>query len=389
MSTCSPYLYKHFLVADSALQSELHTPTQLLEFNDCILILMYRICEPVATFLGYYVFMLIYYILQVLIEPQQHSAPKKSWQQLFTRSSAVPPPSNSNVISRPNGKPQAEVQSPPLAHSPSAQRYDNPINFGLPSPFTLSNLPYTSANSSSAGPTLPSESMFSRTGEACEFLPEESDIFEDPCYVPDPVSLLGPVSESLDNFQLDLGFVTDMGLEKPRSLKNISASSEVSRPSPIESPMSRLRVSDERHSSSFLFPSIPNNQEMMHNMRNNDLINANENGTWQMWNSSPLGHDILHSVPQKTMASLFKNDDQVPPQKGIIGNCQNGGKFNTSVPGTTDDPWLPKALFGPIENHLSKHHQGVATQNEMIYGNLSGSAASRPFELPPVNPWAK
>ncbi|XAR68729.1 hypothetical protein NMG60_11000083 [Bertholletia excelsa] len=62
----------------------------------------------------------------VLVEPQPTAAPKKSWQQLFTRSSAVSPATNINVISRPNGKSQAEVQSPPF--NGSGQSYDNPIN---------------------------------------------------------------------------------------------------------------------------------------------------------------------------------------------------------------------------------------------------------------------
>ena len=33
----------------------------------------------------------------------------------------------------------------------------------------------------------------------------KTDTFEDPSYVPDPVSLLGPISESLDTFLLVLG----------------------------------------------------------------------------------------------------------------------------------------------------------------------------------------
>jgi flagellar biosynthesis GTPase FlhF len=334
----------------------------------------------------------------VLIESQPNSAPKKSWQQLFIRSSSVPPSSTSNVISRP----KTEIHSPPLPESPSAQKYENPINFGLPSPFTLSSFPYTSSTSTNTTPILPPESMYPRKTEACEFLPEESDIFEDPCYVPDPVSLLGPVSESLDNFQLDLGFVTDMGLVKPRGLKNVSASPEVSRPSPIESPMSRFRVSEERqHSNSYLFPNSSNinnnnhNSQEIHNMRMND---SNEKGAWQMWNSSPLGQDIIHSVPQKSMASLFKNDEQVSigthsPQKGIIGSCQNGGKYHSGVvPCNTDESWLPKNLFGPIENHhSSKHNQsgGGVMKSDMIYGSMNGSASNHVFELSPINPWAK
>ncbi|KAA8517517.1 hypothetical protein F0562_017853 [Nyssa sinensis] len=333
----------------------------------------------------------------VLVEPQPTTIPKKSWQQLFTRSSDVSPPSNSNIISRPNGKCQAEIQSPPFPdHSSSTQSYDNPINFGLPSPFTLPTFPSVSMRSS-AVPSLASEAMFSRIGE-------------------------GP--QSLDNFQLDLGtgFVSDIGLEKPRALKNTSASSEVNRPSPIESPMSRLRVPDERHSSSNQFPSTPRAQNK-HILPMEDLSSSpNEKGMWQMWNTSPLGpdglglvvssgswllppeldrlkkEDVVHPTAQQTMASLFSKDDKVlsgthSSQNVFHGNCQNGGTFGTSVPHSGDDPWLPKTLFGSMpgsENHFSLNPpEETSHQNEMMYGSPSGSATNHPFELTLANCWAK
>ncbi|CAK9153761.1 unnamed protein product [Ilex paraguariensis] len=356
----------------------------------------------------------------VLIKPQMCTAPKKSWHQLFTRSSTVTQPASSNVISRPNGKLQADVQSPPFpGHPPLTQAYDSPLNFGLSSPLILSSFPYGSTSNVSSLP-LASESMSPRIGETThQFLPEESEIFEDPCYVPDPVSLLGPVSESLNNFQLDLGFVPDTGLEKPHALKNIPASSEVKRPSPIESPMSRLRVPEERHSSSFLFPSTSKAQ-YMHNLPMGDSQNANEKGVWQMWNSSPLGQDALglvdglaswilppemnrlnkedtvHPIPQKTMASLFKNDDHVlcgthsPKQVGIDTN-PNGGIFS-NVPNPTGDTWLPKSSLGLMsgsETHFSLSPQEETAQNEMIYGSPNGSATNCPFELSPSDSWAR
>ncbi|PSS34753.1 hypothetical protein CEY00_Acc01861 [Actinidia chinensis var. chinensis] len=360
----------------------------------------------------------------VFIEPQPLIAPKKSWQQLFTRSSAVPPATNSNVISRPNGKSVAEVQNPPFASpSSSGQSYDNPINFGLPSPFTLPTFPSIATTSSTIFP-LTSEAMFPCIREAHrDYLPEESDIFEDPCYVPDPVSLLGPVSESLDNFQLDLGvgFATDMGLEKPRPLKNISAAA-VNRPLPIESPISRIRVSDERHNSN-RFPSTPLAHDILTSPR--DSSNSGiENGTWQMWNTSPLGQDgiglvggpaswllppepkklnkddMVHPMSQKTMASLFTKDNQGlsgtnSPLKVFLGNCQNGGGFATSVPGSIDgsidDPWLPKTLFGQMpgsEGHFAFNPQEDTSQNEMMHGSPRSSATNHPFEFSPSNCWA-
>lgn len=370
--------------------------------------------------------------MQGLIESQPLPAPKKSWQQLFTRSSTVAPSTNTNVISRPNGKSQAEVQNPAFSGlSSSVQSYDNPISFGLPSPFTLPTFP-SIATTSSTVPPLTSEAMFPRIREAPrDYLPEDADIFEDPCYVPDPVSLLGPVSESLDNFQLDLGsgFATDMRLEKPRPLKNISAAAEVNRPSPIESPMSRIRVSDGRHSNSSRFSSPPKAQDVVTSPLN-DLNTATDNRTWQMWSSSPLGQDgiglvsgpgswlvspelnkstrddIVHPMAQKTMASLFTRDDQThagthSPQKVFLGNSQNGGflgtsqnvgTFHTSALGSTDDPWSSSTLFGPMpgaDSHISINPSQEASQKEMMYGSPNSSATNGPFEFSPADCWAK
>ncbi|KAL6998769.1 hypothetical protein U1Q18_043545 [Sarracenia purpurea var. burkii] len=365
----------------------------------------------------------------VLIEPQPTAVPKKSWQQLFTRSSTIPPATNSNVISRPNGKSQAGAQNPPFAgHSSSGPLYDNPINFGLPSPFTLPTFPSISSSSKTV-PPLTSEAMFPRIGEAPrDSLPEESDIFEDPCYdpcydlhTPDPVFLLGPVTESLNNFQLNIGsgFTEDMGLDKPHALKKISTG-EVNRPSPIESPMSRVRISDERSSNSNLFPSTPKAHDRPTSPMD-DSSSANGNGTYQMWSTSPLGQDgiglvgspaswllppelnrsnvddLLHPMSQKTMASLFTKDDQtlsrsVSPRKVFLGNYQNGGTLATSVPGPTPDPWLPKSLFGPMpgsEGHFSFNPLEEISRNEMMYGSPTSSATNHPCDVSPANCWAK
>ncbi|XVF29689.1 hypothetical protein REPUB_Repub15cG0143700 [Reevesia pubescens] len=355
----------------------------------------------------------------VLSEPQPRAAPKKSWQQLFTRSPSVPPVSNANVISRPNSKIQAEAQSPPLpGHSSTIQTFDNPINFGLPSPF-ISTYP-NGAPSSSLGFSPAIEPIFPRAAEGLhELIPEEPELFEDPCYVPDPVSLLGPVSESLDNFQLDLGagFGMNMGMERPRALKNISASAEINKLSPIESPLSRLRYADERRNNSNRFLTNPKAQDL-HTFPVNDT-NANERGTWQMWNSSPLGQDglglvggpaswllplehnrsnkedFVHPSTQKTMASLFTKDDPIhagmqSPQKVFLGNGQNGGIFSPVTGPSDHDPWLQNAFFPPLSG--SDNHFPIKSQeemSEMSYGSPSGSACTRPFELSPVNCWPK
>ncbi|KAL2557827.1 hypothetical protein Fot_02566 [Forsythia ovata] len=289
----------------------------------------------------------------VVTEPQPCPGPKKSWQQLFARSSAVSAPSNSNVIA-----------------------------------------------------------IFPRIEEPDQRLPEESEIFEDPCYVPDPVSLLGPVSESLDNFELDLGFVTDTVLEAPCAVKTTPAPSEVTKPSPIQSPLSRSRVSEERHGSSFFPPIAPKAQD------NSNY--ANDSGTWQMWNSSPLGQaglglvggpvswllppelsrpmeDIMRPVPQKTMASLFKNDGQIhagthSSQNVFLGNSQNAGTFDCSVPSIVDGPWLPETIFRPTsgsENQILLNPREKADRNGIIYGSSGDCAANQQFDLSTANFWAK
>ncbi|XP_058208439.1 uncharacterized protein LOC131321579 [Rhododendron vialii] len=355
----------------------------------------------------------------VIIEPEPPSVPKKSWHQLFSRSSAVPQPTNSNVISRPNGKSQAQVQSPPLAgHSFPAQSFANPIEFGLPSPFALPTFPSVSTSSGFV-PSLTPKAMFPCLGEGRrDFLRDESEIFGEPCYVPDPLSLLGPVSESLNNFQLDLctGFATDMGLQNPSALKNISASAECNRPSPIESPMSRIRAFDERNSFSNQYASTTNAQNM-HPSPIGGLSNANEQGTWQMWSTSPLGQDglglvggsaswllspdpnrtnkedLVHPTPHKTMASLFAKDGQAltstrSPQNVFLGNCQNGGTFVASVPDATLDPWLPQTLVGPVpgmEGHFPHNSPEEASQNDMIYGSPRAFTTNHQAALSPAN----
>lgn len=349
-------------------------------------------------------------------ESQPGTTPKKSWQQLFTRSSSVPASSSVNVISRPNAKSQTEVQSPMLSGQPSSiQSFDNPINFGLPSPFTISSFP-KGVTSSSLGFSPAVEPLFPRIGEGHhEPIHEEPELFEDPCYVPDPVSLLGPVSESLDNFQLDMGagFVTDMGLERPRTSQNLSAASDLNKPSPIESPLSR-----EKHNNSNRFPSTPKAQDR-HSPPLDDAT-ANDKGTWQMWNSCPLGQeglglaggsaswllppelnrsnkdDLMH--PSSHM-SLFSTEEQVVPgshsprhQSIFLGNGHNGGTFSPVTGSSDHDPWLQKAFFPPLsttETHFPLKPPEETTKNEMFFGSPSRSTTNHPFELSPGNGWSK
>lgn len=353
----------------------------------------------------------------VTSDTQSKTAPK-SWQQLFTRSPAAPVPTHPNVISRPSVKPQAEVQIslPPCSVS-SAPLYDNPIN--LPSPFILppfSSMPV--ANSCS----LPAvkDPIFPGVAEMPhDMLPEEPELFEDPCYEPDPVSLLGPVSESLDNFQLDRGtsYKSD---EMGKSCPLVSVSTpEVSRPLPIESPMSRLRVADERQNNTSHFSNNHKGADM-YSLPAADVNNISDKGTWHMWNSSPLGpdglslvgsaaswiaplersrlnsEDMVHHSPQKTMVSLFTKESHVAsgthsPQKALLGNARNSSPFGSCIPTPNDqDPWLQKAFLSPLSNGES--HIPISPTGEsqkVLYGSASRSAANHAFDPSTASCWSK
>ncbi|KAJ6407674.1 hypothetical protein OIU84_011044 [Salix udensis] len=353
-----------------------------------------------------------------VLSETQSSQPKKTWQQLFTRSSPAPSSSNANVICRPNSK-QAEVQ----AQSSPMQSFDNPINFGLPSPFPVSAFPNVYCNTS-LGFLPPNEPIFPHSVEGSyDFIPEEPELFEDPCYIPDPISLLGPVSESLDNFQLDLGtgFAPDMGLgsERPYAINNVSASPEVNKPSPIESPLSRLRTADEKNNSSNWFRTNPAAQDF-NTLPLND-IHGNEKGTWQMWNSSPLGQDglglvggpgswllppdrnistkedIIPPPSLKAMPLLFTKDDQIlsrtrSPQKVFLGNGQNGGVFSPVIGSSENEPWLQNAFFPPLSGSTSQFSlksQEECTRNEVIYRSPTGAATDNAFGSSPVHSCSK
>ncbi|XP_059296716.1 stress response protein NST1-like isoform X2 [Lycium ferocissimum] len=309
----------------------------------------------------------------VLIESQPCTAPKKSWQQLFTHSTAVYRPT-SNVISRPSVKPQAEVQTPPYPRQPpSTQSFDNPISFGLPSPFPLSNFALGSTSNITTLP-LSSEPLFPLVGDGA-------------------------------------------GLDKPCPVKHGNTSSEVTRPSPIECPISRLCVPEERHAESFLFPRTPKSQDVRTVPPMNVSSNADDTGTWQMWNSFPLGQDglsligtpanwlsnpepnrsnmeeIIPSAPPKTMASLFKNDDPVlsvshSPQTVYAGNCQNSAALGANLPSSAENGFQ-KALFGTYSRGESQFSLNPENAAHSDYNSPNAPVTSYPFELSPPDSWAK
>ncbi|KAG7565308.1 hypothetical protein ISN44_As10g020140 [Arabidopsis suecica] len=317
----------------------------------------------------------------VVSEPTRE--PRKSWHQLFARSTPVPVSSNVNTISRPSTNPQPIVQSSQVTSQVSSIRtFDNPISFGLPSPFTI---PVYSSGSttSSLGFSPPTEIVFHQPGE--------DERFEDPCYVPDPISLLGPVSESLD--LRAAGYETCIRQVKYHAMKNTPC--EANKPSPIESPLSRSRAADEKQ--------------------------AND-GSWQMW-KSPLGQNSLglvggsanwiipsetsrsneeiamHHVPQHRTESLFSKEDcqlhqcAYSQRKDCLEHDQRSGVFSPISGPTTTDPWSQKMFFPALSGIESPF--SFTTQTESILNNVAayrsptGSAPDNPFEHPSPNHWLK
>lgn len=200
-----------------------------------------------------------------------------------------------------------------------------------------------------------------------------------------------------------------MEVEKHHCLKNISACTEVNKPSPIESPLSR-----EKHSSSNRFPTTPKAHEG-HAFPSEDAT-AIEKGSWQMWNTSPLGQeglglvgcpggwllpsqrnptnkdDLMQPPCQKPMASIFTKDDSIissshSAQNVFLPNGQSGGTFSPITGSSDYDPWLQNTFFPPLAGSL-KAQDGVG-QSERIYGSTCGSIPVHVREGSSVNNLSK
>ncbi|XP_010922706.1 uncharacterized protein [Elaeis guineensis] len=355
---------------------------------------------------------------------QPHSTtPKKSWHQLFARSEDAFPYPDANTSGCPSQNGQLEAQSAKLPAQGMFPNYsvDNQINFGRSLP--LSTYPPVSVSfSSNPVPPLVSESMFPPLKEPAQNTAlEEAELFEDPCYVPDPALLLGPVSEALDNLPLDLGsgFSADQ-VEVPHVLKNVSAPGDVNKLSPIESPISRLRVSEEKYTASSQVSGTPKSQES-HASNLDEASNAQ--GTWQMWGAplahdalglvsrpsswySPLGpnkfkqEDIIHPLTHNPAISQSPNEKHVLPgiqslQHVCVGDQQNGGTYSPLGPSVNgNDMWVQKTPLQPLLVDGASHFlpfdliDNIA-KNDVTYDSPNGSIASHPFELPPSNCWSK
>ncbi|KAG2622661.1 hypothetical protein PVAP13_3KG043700 [Panicum virgatum] len=299
---------------------------------------------------------------------------KKSWHQLFSRSASVSPCPDVTTSARdmnrkpePNGAQISNAhiflsQYPPLESKPcSSQSMQFP---GFP--------PLNGAPPIKPLPHFPAGHMpFYDDAESTVF--EEPEQFEDPCYDPDAIALLGPVSESLDNFpsDLDCGFISS----------DITKESH-GRPSPIESPLSRSRTVEEN-------PIKPPHSSVTKGPGGSILPEANsEQGTWQMW-STPLVQETLGlQGPQSQWLRQHTN------QFNHSVNLFNGGTESSLSTGLNDnDPWLQKAPFQQLPPDtpslfLPHEVQGKAIHNDLVFGSPNKSAHEHPFG-PPGHSWSK
>ncbi|TVU27359.1 hypothetical protein EJB05_29964 [Eragrostis curvula] len=300
------------------------------------------------------------------------TAPKKSWHQLFSRSVSVSPcpdvtasAHEMNRKSEPNGAQISNAHSflshyPPLDSKPNlSQSMQFP---GFP--------PVKGASSNTTLPRFPAGPFYD---EAEPTVFEESEQFEDPCYDPDAIALLGPVSEALDNFPQDLG----CGF----SSSDVTKESHP-RPSPIESPLSRSRTVEEK-------PIKPQNSSVTKGPDGSISPQANsEQGTWQMWGTPLVQESLCLQVPQNQWLRSSTN------QFSHGANFLNGGTRNPIGTSLNDsDPWLqktPTQHLPPDTPSLFLPHDltGKAARNDLGFGSPNKSARAHPFG-PPGLSWSK
>ncbi|KAI4341872.1 hypothetical protein MLD38_026544 [Melastoma candidum] len=322
-------------------------------------------------------------------ESQPMFAPKKSRHQLFTPSTSLTLSSDSSKRAISNF--QDKTQTPlSLGHSVSSQACNNPISFGLPS----SSLPTYQSKiaSGSLGLSNVVEPVLPCIGENdCKFLQDEPELFEDPCHVPDHVALLGPISQSLENFR------SDLGVEVAHVRKNV-VSPELIKPSPIESPLSRSRGAEDRNPQ---FSRAPGACDI-NSFPVVDAVN-HEQRPWQLWDSTPLlqedlslisnpdswlvngdrgssaEHDFLQSSSQTNSMSLFVENPSLPHMHVI------SGPFSPLSALTNQDPWAQKSLVPPLSNGnnwMPEVPTKETTHCERFFGSFTESGLVHGTRLP-------
>ncbi|PWZ26709.1 hypothetical protein Zm00014a_039222 [Zea mays] len=303
------------------------------------------------------------------VSPNVQPAPtsfKKSWHQLFNRSASVSPCPDATTSARdtnqkpePNGAQLSNAytflfQYPPLDSKPSSSQS---MQFpGFP--------PLNGAPPNKPLPHFPAGHMpFYDDAESVVF--EDPEQFEDPCYDPDAIALLGPVSESLDNFppDLDCGFILSDVVKESHG-----------RPSPIESPLSRSRMVEENpikplHLLVAKRPGGPIQPEA-----------SSEQRTWQMW-STPLVHESLGL--QGHQSQWLQQTNQLNYSANVF-NGRTNAPLGTGLNGS--DPWFQKAPFQQLPPDTPSlflpHEIPGKLHNDLVFGSPNKSAREHPFGSP-------
>ncbi|KAH9314456.1 hypothetical protein KI387_023083, partial [Taxus chinensis] len=261
----------------------------------------------------------------------------KPWHQLFSNSSD----SSSEPCSSDSGDQFDQQDQPgtgPTADSLLANSMGSSpahIYFGSSPAVALGLAATTSVFSNSvlvsvsAADSMNSSGFFSSAGGVPVVASVRDETIEDSSYVPDPISLLGPVSESLDNFSLDPGarHSSDIGRSDMLSSDWVSIPAPINRPGPIESPMSKLLapgIVDGVRCAGDQLPSItePWGLPSLSFDRPNCAL---EQGKWQMWETPQLGqseicpstssdweNDLTRPHPEKALPPAFKSEIHIP-----------------------------------------------------------------------------
>lgn len=275
----------------------------------------------------------------------------KSWQELFSSTS-----DSSSALSSADtgiqldwqhaaatGTVLASLEADPMGSSP------NSICFGSSAPVTLvpASTPSVFSNSVvisvSAAESVNSSGTYSPTDSLplVNSVTGKTDTFEDPSYVPDPVSLLGPISGSLDTFPLDLG--TGLSSDTVRSGVPSAGygpiSAPINKPASTECHLSELLPSgivDEVRYAGDQLPLITQPWGLP-SLSLDGPNRASEQGEWQMWDTPQVGQceigilgetsnwnlsngngisdqykDFMKPLPQRTGPPLFKSEDHLP-----------------------------------------------------------------------------
>ncbi|KAG5219343.1 stress response protein [Salix suchowensis] len=341
----------------------------------------------------------------VLCESQPRTAPKKTWQQLFTRSSPAHPSSNANVICRPISK-QAECQAQQSpAQSSPLQSFDNPINFGLPSPFPVSAFPNVPISTSLVSHLLLNQNFPVLWKGPVILYPKNQSFLK--IHVIFLIHIIVGLFQSHLIISVRSGkwFCTrhGIGLERLYAMKNVSASPEVTRPSQL-SPAVGQRTADEKNNGSNWFSTTPISHDFNTQPVNDMHVNEREHGkceqlsSWSGWFRFKQinQEDSIPPPSHKTMASLFTKDDQIlpgmySPQKTFLGNGQSG-VFSPVIGSSENEPWLQNTFFPPLSGSntpFSLKPPEESTQSEMIYQSPTGAATNNAFGPSPVHNCSK